>query len=71
MVAVSPPNGGYDGVGNLRSVTDSLTGTWNYSYDNLNRLLSGTSTVGCYAGAQMSWSYDRGPQRTIFVRWSG
>ena len=52
------PNGGYDGVGNLRSVTDSLTGTWNYTYDNLNRLLTGTSTAGYYSGAAMSWSYD-------------
>ncbi|MGO9317041.1 MAG: RHS repeat-associated core domain-containing protein [Terracidiphilus sp.] len=51
-------NGGYDGVGNLKSVTDSVTGTWNYSYDNLNRLVSGTSSAGYYSGAQMSWSYD-------------
>ncbi len=53
-----PLYGGYDGVGNLKSVTDAMTGTWLYSYDNLNRLLTGTSTAGYYAGAQMSWSYD-------------
>jgi YD repeat-containing protein len=62
-----PLNGGYDGVGNLRSVTDTTTGTWSYTYDNLNRLLTGTSTAGYYTGAQMSWSYERGPRRQVFV----
>jgi hypothetical protein len=33
-----PDQGGYDAFDNLKSVTDSVTGTWNYNYDNLNRL---------------------------------
>ncbi len=53
-----PDQGGYAPNGNLLSVADTVTGTWSYTYDNLNRLLTGTSTAGYYAGAQMSWSYD-------------
>jgi RHS repeat-associated protein len=56
--------GGYAPNGNLLSVADSVTGTWNYQYDNLNRVVTGTSTAGSYAGAQMSWSYDPFGNRT-------
>jgi RHS repeat-associated protein len=49
---------GYAPNGNLLSVADSVTGTWSYAYDNLNRVVTGTATAGSYAGAQMSWSYD-------------
>jgi RHS repeat-associated protein len=49
---------GYAPNGNLLSVADSVTGTWNYQYDNLNRVVTGTASAGSYAGAQMSWSYD-------------
>ena len=31
-------NLGYDGVNNTTALTDSVMGTWNYSYDTLNRL---------------------------------
>src|SRR5208337_2345301 len=40
------------------SVADTVTGTWSYAYDNLNRVVTGTASAGSYAGAQMSWSYD-------------
>jgi RHS repeat-associated protein len=53
-----PDTGGYAPNGNLLSVADSVTGTWNYQYDNLNRVVTGTASAGSYAGAQMSWSYD-------------
>jgi RHS repeat-associated protein len=53
-----PDQGGYDPVGNLTSVTDSVTGAWNYSYDKLNRLTSGAAKAGYYSGAAMSWTYD-------------
>ena len=33
-------------------------GTWNYSYDTLNRLTQGQSTSGDYIGATLGWSYD-------------
>ncbi len=59
-----PDQGGYAPNGNLLSVADTITGTWNYTYDNLNRLLTGTSSAGYYSGAQMSWSYDPFGNRT-------
>jgi hypothetical protein len=46
-----PEQGGYAPNGNLLSVADTVTGTWNFTYDNLNRLLTGRSTAGYYAGA--------------------
>jgi len=59
------PTGGYDGVGNLRNYTDSVTGTWNPSngYDTLNRLVSTQNTAASslapqFAGNYGCWSYD-------------
>ncbi|MGA2350370.1 MAG: RHS repeat-associated core domain-containing protein [Terracidiphilus sp.] len=59
------PTNGYAPNGNLLNVIDSVTGTWNYTYDNLNRLVgsaAGTSAIpgfqAYYAGAQTGWSYD-------------
>jgi len=40
------------------SVADTVTGTWSYIYDNLNRVITGTASAGYYSGAAMSWSYD-------------
>ena len=65
-----PSSGGYDGVGNLKSVADtSLTGSvmggWGYSYDTLNRLVSGTPTSGPYAGQYGCWGYDVFGNRTL------
>ena len=59
------PPGGYAPNGNLLNVTDSVTGSWSYSYDNLNRL-TGAAAVSSgmpmaqdyYAMAQSGWSYD-------------
>jgi hypothetical protein len=53
-----PDQGGYAANGNLLSVADTVTGNWNYSYDNLNRLLTGTASAGRYAGAQGAWGID-------------
>jgi RHS repeat-associated protein len=59
------PSGGYAANGNLLSVQDSVTGGWNYTYDNLNRLTGSSAAASgipmamdYYAGTQGSWSYD-------------
>jgi RHS repeat-associated protein len=51
--------GGYDGIGNLKSVIDSVTGTWNYNYDTLSRVSSGRASSGYYNGSTISWAYDQ------------
>ena len=43
----------------ITTATDSVNGSWNYSYDGFNRLTSATATSGSYSGATLSWSYDR------------
>jgi RHS repeat-associated protein len=59
------PAGGYAPNGNLLSVADSITGAWNYTYDNLNRLAASVAGASgmpgaqdYYAGTQGSWGYD-------------
>jgi hypothetical protein len=47
----------------LRTLSDSISQVSNArpgpsTYDNLNRVATGTATDGYYAGAAMSWSYD-------------
>jgi RHS repeat-associated protein len=61
------PSGGYDGTGNLLNYTDSVMGTWSFSYDTLNRLLSGSASTGGYAGENLCWSYDPFGNRTAQV----
>jgi hypothetical protein len=51
-------------VGNMLSYTDSsmnapLIGTWNFTYDDMNRLTSGTATSGVDDGLVLGWTYDR------------
>lgn len=62
---VIPDQGGYDLNGNLLSATDTVMGEWNYSYDNLNRLVQASAPVSqptgvnaYYAGVQPTWTYD-------------
>jgi RHS repeat-associated protein len=62
-----PTSGGYDGVGNLKNVTDLVTGTWAYTYDPLNRLQTGTPSSGPYLNQQNHygcWAYDGFGNRT-------
>ncbi|MEO6924841.1 MAG: RHS repeat-associated core domain-containing protein, partial [Bryocella sp.] len=49
---------GYSGNGNLQSLADTQMGQWSYTYDSLNRLLQGTSSLGTYAGLTLAWGYD-------------
>ncbi len=63
-------SGGYDKNGNLLTAIDSAMGQWNYTYDNLNRLVTATAPAtqpagvssyyaGINAGAgQQTWTYD-------------
>jgi RHS repeat-associated protein len=57
-------SGGYDGVGNVKSVSDSSIGNWTYTYDTLNRLLTGNATSGNYSGYYGCWAYDSFGNRT-------
>jgi RHS repeat-associated protein len=45
---------GYDPVGNVTSVNDSVNGNWTYVYDPLNRLHQAFSS----AGLDLDWEYD-------------
>lgn len=59
-----PSTGGYDRVGNVTSVADSVVGNWTYSYDTLNRLLSWSASSGSYSGHYGCWAYDSFGTRT-------
>lgn len=50
--------GTYDGVGNLLSYADSVMGNWAFTFDSLNRLVTGTSSSGAYNGKYNCWAYD-------------
>jgi len=58
------PSGGYVANGNLQTYTDSVTGTWNLSYDGLNRLTNGTVTPPGNQSQYLCWSYDSFGNRT-------
>jgi len=57
-------NGVYDGVGNLITNSDSAMGNWGYTYDSLNRLVTGTPFSGTYNGQYLCWAYDPFGNRT-------
>ena len=45
--------------GDVLSMTDSVMGAWSYTYDDLNRLITGGASAGPMAGMNLSWDYDR------------
>jgi RHS repeat-associated protein len=51
--------GSYAPNGDVLAMTDSVMGTWSYSYDDLNRLVTGGSSAGTMSGLNLSWDYDR------------
>ncbi|MGA7313783.1 MAG: RHS repeat-associated core domain-containing protein [Silvibacterium sp.] len=62
-----PNSGGFDPNGNVRLYNDTMMGTWNFNYDNLNRLSSaipGTGAPGGYAGENLCMNYDPWGNRT-------
>jgi len=54
----------YYANGNLSKVIDSVNGTWNYGYDTLNRLVTGTASSGSNSGKTACWTYDSFGNRT-------
>ena len=54
----------YTQNGNVANVIDSVTGTWSFTYDTLNRLASGTASSGSYSGKIGCWTYDSFGNRT-------
>jgi RHS repeat-associated protein len=58
LYSYSVPSGGYAGNGNLLQHTDSVTGTWAFGYDTLNRLTAASASSGIYSGENGSWNYD-------------
>ncbi|HSY36319.1 MAG TPA: RHS repeat-associated core domain-containing protein [Acidobacteriaceae bacterium] len=45
--------------GDVVSMTDSVMGTWTYTYDDHNRLVTGDATAGSFSGLDLSWNYDQ------------
>ena len=45
--------------GDVLAMTDSVMGTWSYTYDDFNRLTSGVATAGVDARLTLSWPYER------------
>jgi RHS repeat-associated protein len=63
-------NNGYDAVGNLKTYTDTslakpLMGTWNFSYDSLNRVTLATDNQPANPSTNYCWGYDAFGNRTI------
>ena len=72
-----PEQGGFAPNGNVLSVTDSIMGQWNYTYDYLNRLKGGSAVTSTapgvlnnFAGTLGAWTYDAFGNRTGET-WSG
>jgi RHS repeat-associated protein len=62
----------YDGDGNVHQYSDTVMGTWNFYYDDLNRLWYGNATSGGrgaqnFAGKNLCWAYDSFGNRTAQV----
>ena len=49
--------------GDVLAMTDSVTGSWNSTYDAMNRLTNGTATAGTDYGLTLGWTYDRDGNR--------
>ncbi len=45
--------------GDVLEMTDSVMGSWTYTYDDFNQLTSGTASAGVDAGLDLGWTYDR------------
>ena len=58
LYTFSVPSGGYAANSNLTSLADSVTGSWAFQYDTLNRLTTATASAGVYNGQNGCWTYD-------------
>jgi RHS repeat-associated protein len=67
-----PSSGGYDASGNLLSYTDTVMGSWTFTYDTLDRLVTGAAGSGSsYNGQHLCWAYDAFGNRTMQTMQSG
>ena len=51
-------------VAAIEVFSDSVMGTWNATYDTLNRIASATAIAGSYSSAVLSWTIDPFGNRT-------
>ncbi len=61
------PASGYDPAGNLLHYTDLVMGTWDFTYDTLNRLVTADSAADApapFTNNYGCWSYDTFGNRT-------
>jgi RHS repeat-associated protein len=58
----------YDAAGNRTSVTDNLSGSYTYTYDNVNNLASASMTVSGNQGPQVTLAYDAANRMTGVTR---
>jgi RHS repeat-associated protein len=49
---------GYDPVGNVTGYTDSVNGTWSFTYDSLNRVATATGSQTNNSYPNYCWQYD-------------
>jgi len=61
----SVPAGGYSSTGNVLQHTDSITGSWTFQYDFLNRLTTAKATAEALNGENGCWTYDPFGNRTL------
>ena len=57
---------GYTGDSDVLSATDSVNGTWSYTYDGFNRLATSNCSANCPSGSStegFSYGYDRNGNR--------
>lgn len=45
--------------GDVLAMTDSVMGTWQYTQDDMNRLVNAQATAGADVGMNLAWTYDR------------
>ena len=50
---------GYAPNGNILFSNDSFNGNWAYTYDDFNRVISGTCSANCPGAAGFTYAYDR------------
>lgn len=58
--SIQTPGGaeGYDPVGNVTGYTDSVNGTWSFTYDSLNRVATATGSQSNNSYPNYCWQYD-------------
>jgi RHS repeat-associated protein len=55
----------YDAVGNVLGDFDSVMGTWDFTYDSLNRLVTANASRNPYPYSNYCWAYDGFGNRLI------